>query len=224
MILAAGRGERMRPLTDAVPKPLLEVGGRKLIEYHLYALARANIREIVINTSHLAEQFEAALGDGARYDLRIAYSYEGPSALETGGGIQHALPLLGDEPFVVVNGDIYCDYDYSHLTPPRGLAHLILVDNPAHNPAGDFVLRDARVMPTGARALTFSGIGVYRRALFDGLEPGAFALAPVLRDAITHAQVSGEHYRGFWSDVGTPTRLRELEHILQQQQTTTSGE
>lgn len=214
MILAAGRGERMRPLTDRIPKPLLRVGGKSLIEYHIEALVAAGFSELVINHAHLGERIEAALGDGGRWGARIRYSPEG-EALETGGGIFRALPLLGDAPFLVVNGDIWCDYDFSIPPPGEGvLAHLVLVDNPAHNPRGDFALSAGRVANAGAPRLTFSGIGLYRPELFAGCAPGAFPLAPLLRAACDRGQVSGEHYRGRWTDVGTPQRLRELGRML----------
>lgn len=214
MILAAGRGERMRPLTDSTPKPLLQAGGRTLIEYHLAALVGAGFTDIVINHAHLGGQIEAALGDGHRYGARISYSDEGV-ALETGGGIFKALPLLGDAPFLVVNGDIWTDYPYARLTqPPAGLAHLILVDNPPHHPGGDFALNGDQVREQGENMLTFSGIGVYRPALFDGCEPGRFPLAPLLRRAMAAGEVSGEYYGGAWIDIGTPQRLQELEARL----------
>ncbi len=220
LILAAGRGERMRPLTDATPKPLLKVGGKRLIEYHLAALARAGVREVVINTSHLAEQFPAALGDGARWGLRIQYSYEGPQPLETGGGMLHALPLLGSTPFIAVNADIYCDVDFSILPQaPAGLAHLLLVDNPPQHPDGDFVLRDGllhdgRIEAERAPRLTFAGIGVYRAEFVAAQAPGIFSTAPLLRAAMAHGAVSGAHFRGTWTDVGTPQRLAELDAVL----------
>lgn len=215
MILAAGRGERMRPLTDAVPKPLLRAGDKVLIEYLLDGLAAAGWDEVVINHAHLGDQLRAALGDGRRYGLRIQYSSEGEEGLETGGGIYRALPLLDSDPFLVVNGDIWTDYPFARL--PRtltGLAHLVLVDNPGHHPAGDFVLDHGRVLAAGASKLTFSGIGVYRHALFAGCRPGKFPLAPLLRAAMAEGRVSGEHYRGAWFDVGTPERLAELDARL----------
>lgn len=215
MILAAGRGERMRPLTDTTPKPLLRAGGRALIEYHLDNLVRAGIADIVVNHAHLGAQIEAALGDGARYGARIVYSPEPEGALETGGGIQRALPLLGDGPFLVVNGDIWTDFDYATL--PRdfaGLAYLVLVDNPAHHPAGDFCLRDGCVTDDDGPRLTFSGIGLYRAALFAGCTPGQFPLAPVLRAAMARGAVRGMHYTGRWWDIGTPQRLAELDRML----------
>lgn len=214
MILAAGRGERMRPLTDTTPKPLLPLAGRPLIEYHLRALAAAGVREVVINHAHLGHRLEDVLGDGSRWGLAIAWSPEG-EALETGGGIHRALPLLGEAPFIVVNGDIWTDYDFSGLpAEPAGLAHLVLVDNPAHHPAGDFVLDRGRVREGDGPRLTFSGIGVYRPALFAGCAPGRFPLGPLLRAAMARDEVSGEHHRGRWVDVGTPERLAALEAEL----------
>ncbi|SCZ58235.1 N-acetylmuramate alpha-1-phosphate uridylyltransferase MurU [Thiohalomonas denitrificans] len=213
MILAAGRGERMRPLTDTTPKPLLQAGGMALIEYHLKALAHAGISELVINHAHLGSRVETVLGDGSDYDLTITYSPEA-AALETGGGILQALPLLAPGPFIVVNGDVWTDYPFERLPPePDGLAHLVLVDNPVHHHGGDFALDGGRVTTSGAR-LTFSGIGVYRPELFEGCEPGAFPLAPLLRRAIKAGRVSGEHYRGRWMDIGTPQRLAELDRML----------
>lgn len=214
-ILAAGRGERMRPLTDTTPKPLLPVAGRALIEHHLLALAAADIRDIVINTAWLGERIQATLGDGARFGVRIRYSHEPEGALETAGGIINALPLLGDEPFVVVNADIWTDYDFSRLPPaPDGLAHLVLVDNPPQHPHGDFALQAGRVLERGDRQLTYSGIGVYQPHLFEGLQPGVRPLAPLLREAMAQGQVSGEHYSGRWFDIGTPERLRQLDREL----------
>lgn len=214
MILAAGRGERMRPLTDATPKPLLVAGGRRLIEHHLHALAGAGVRNVVINHAHLGAQIEAALGDGSAYGLRIRYSPEG-EALETGGGIFRALPLLGTDPFMVVNGDVWTDYDLGRLRiVDDDVAHLVLVDNPAHHPQGDFALDGGRVRADGTARLTFSGIGAYRPALFAGRQPGRFPLAPLLRAAIVRDAVGGEHYAGRWIDVGTPERLAELDRLL----------
>lgn len=214
MILAAGRGERMRPLTDSRPKPLLEVRGRPLIVRHIERLAAAGFRELVINTAWLGEQIHAVLGDGAAWGVAIAYSDEPPGALETGGGIHHALPLLGDAPFVVVNGDVWTDYPFAGLR--RGLtggdlAHLVLVDNPPQHPGGDFALRDGRVAVDGEPVLTFSGIGVYHPGLFADCRAGAFKLAPLLRRAMAEGRVAGEHYAGAWSDVGTPERLAALD-------------
>ncbi|NCA71601.1 MAG: nucleotidyltransferase family protein [Sphingobacteriia bacterium] len=214
MILAAGRGKRMRPLTDHVPKPLLEVGGRPLIQYHIERLAAAGIRDLVINHAHLGEQIEARLGDGTALGVRIRYSPE-PIALETGGGIFNALHLLGPAPFLVINGDIWCDLEPDGLRlADADLAHLVLVDNPPHHPLGDFMLSDGRVQATGAPRLTFSGIGVYHPALFAGAAPGAFPLAPLLRQAMHAGRVSGQHHRGMWLDIGTPERLAELDRAL----------
>jgi len=228
LIFAAGLGERMRPLTDKTPKPLLPVGGKPLIEWHLEKLAAAGVHYVVINTSHLADQFPDALGDGSRWGLRIRYAYEGTTPLETGGGMLNALPLLGSEPFIAVNGDIWTDADFAALPPePAGLAHLLLVDNPPQHPAGDFVL-DAHglVQSHGADKLTFSGIGVYRHALLQNwramigdapgteIKPPRFKLAPLLRAAMEHGQISGSQHRGAWTDVGTPQRLAQLESEL----------
>lgn len=215
MILAAGRGERMRPLSDSVPKPLLEAGGKPLIVHLIERLARAGIRDLVINHSHLGEQVERYLGDGSRYGVRIAYSHEAGGGLETGGGIFKALPLINTDPFLVVNGDIWTDYPFERL-PARiaGLAHLVLVDNPSQHPRGDFALRDGRVHAEGEPRLTFSGIGLYARALFAHCQPGKFPLAPMLRAAMAQGQVSGERYAGDWRDIGTPQRLEELDREL----------
>jgi MurNAc alpha-1-phosphate uridylyltransferase len=208
MLLAAGRGERMRPLTDHTPKPLLRVAGHTLIERHIEALARAGIRELVVNHAHLGVQLIAALGDGSGYGVHIDYSAEPPGALETGGGIFNALPLLGEGPFVVVNADIWTDFDFAELPHQLGgVAHLVLVDNPAHHPQGDFALENGRVRDDGPARLTFSGIGVYRPALFTGSPLGPFPLAPLLRRAMAAEQVSGERYDGAWFDIGTPERL-----------------
>jgi MurNAc alpha-1-phosphate uridylyltransferase len=208
MLLAAGRGERMRPLTDHTPKPLLRVAGVTLIEHHIEALARAGFHELVINHAHLGAQLMATLGDGTAYGVHIDYSAEPPGALETGGGIFNALPLLGEAPFLVVNADIWTEFDFAAL--PRSsvdLAHLVLVDNPAHHPEGDFALEDGRVRADGPARLTFSGIGVYRPALFAGSPGGSFPLAPLLRRAMAAGQVSGERFAGAWFDIGTPERL-----------------
>ena len=224
LIFAAGRGERMRPLSDATPKPLLRVGGKTLIEWHLENLGRAGVREVVINTSHLAGQFPAALGDGSRWNLRIRYSYEGTEPLETGGGMQRALPLLGSKPFIAVNGDIWIDFDFSTLPQtPSGLAHLVVVANPPHHPRGDFILRGgvleddseqlSATRASGAR-LTFAGIGVYRPELLDGQAPGKYSIVPLLRAAMRAGRVSGEYFAGRWSDVGTPQRLADLDRTL----------
>ena len=216
MILAAGRGERMRPLTDRTPKPLLEVGGQPLIVHHIRALATAGFRELVINLGHLGGQIEAALGNGRSFGVDIAYSPEPPGALETGGGIFNALSLLGPEPFVVINGDIWTDYRYDLLPRrPDGLAHLVMIDNPEQHPDGDFVLTEGRVQAEGSDRLTFSGVSVLDPVLFQHCEPGRFPLAPLLRQAICNGQVSGEYYPGRWYDIGTPERLVRLDAELQ---------
>jgi MurNAc alpha-1-phosphate uridylyltransferase len=218
MILAAGRGERMRPLTDHTPKPLLEVGGKPLIQYHVEALARAGIVNLIVNHAHLGEQIETFLGDGNRWGVSIVYSPEPPGALETGGGICNALELLGEAPFLVVNGDIWCDYDFSHVRCSGDkLAHLVLVKNPHHNPLGDFRLQDGVISNAESGRLTFSGIGVYSPELFASCGGGAFPLAPLLRKAADDGLVSGEHYRGGWIDVGTPQRLKELDGFLRRE-------
>ena len=217
MILAAGRGVRMRPLTDTTPKSLLAAGGKPLIVWQLEKLARAGFTEAVINHAHLGHLIEAALGDGSRFGVSIRYSPE-REALETAGGIAFALPLLGAEPFLVINADIYCDYEVSKLGRLQlgdKLAHLVLVDNPVQHPRGDFALEARRVRETGKRLLTFSGIGVYAPRLFGGIPPGAkVALAPILRKAMAAERVSGEHYRGRWHDIGTAERLRALDKEL----------
>jgi MurNAc alpha-1-phosphate uridylyltransferase len=215
MILAAGRGERMRPLTDFIPKPLLEVGGKPLIVHHLEALRAAGIREVVINLAHLGEKIRAVLGDGHAFGLTIAYSREPQGALETGGGILQALPLLGKGPFVVVNGDVWTDYPFSRLpVSPPGLAHLVLVDNPPQHPEGDFALCGERVMSSGTSRLTFSGISVLRPVLCAQCAPGRFPLTPLLRQVMAQGQVSGEYYGGAWFDIGTSQRLAWLDAEL----------
>lgn len=228
LIFAAGLGERMRPLTDTTPKPLLPVAGKPLIAWHLERLAAAGVQEVVINISWLASQFPAMLGDGSRWGLSIHYSHEGEVPLETGGGMWHALARLGNAPFIAVNGDVWTDYDFQQLPPqPRGDAHLVLVNNPEHHPDGDFALCPNGILRNaGDRRLTYSGIGVYRASLFDdwrrviGDAPGAerkpprFKLAPLLRAAIAEGQVTGEHHAGRWTDVGTPERLAELDQSL----------
>lgn len=215
MILAAGLGTRMRPLTDHTPKPLLEAGGKPLIQWHIERLRDAGFTELVINHAWLGGKLEAALGDGSELGVTIEWSREG-TPLETAGGIRRALPLLGDDPFLVVNGDIWCDLEFAHLrAAPQGLAHLVLVDNPAHNPDGDFQLgSDGKVRDNGAAALTFAGVGVYQPALFDGLSEGEAKLAPLLRDAMAKGLVTGEHHAGQWWDIGTPARLQELDTRL----------
>lgn len=218
MILAAGRGERMRPLTLATPKPLLKVNDRCLIEYHLLALAQAGIQDVIINHSWLGEQIVDYLGDGRRYNLKIAYSDEGEIPLETAGGIHHALPLIGDAPFLVINADIWTDYDLRRLRLDASqLAYLILVNNPPHHLEGDFAL-DSHILRNDGECLTYSGIGIYHPILFQGLEEGPQPLAPLLRAAIARSQVGGEHYRGRWWDIGTPERLQQLDAYLRASQ------
>ena len=208
MILAAGRGERLRPYTDSCPKPLLKVKGRALIEYHLEALADAGIQSVVINLSWLAAMIEHRLGDGSKFGLQINYSHE-KQALETAGGIIQALPLLDDR-FIVVNGDVFTDYDFKRLLKIKTDAHLVLVDNPEHNPAGDFTLTDQLVGNEEQGRLTFAGIAVYRKSFFEGLAPGKRALAPLLRERAGDRRVGGEYFNGEWSDVGTVERLQDL--------------
>jgi MurNAc alpha-1-phosphate uridylyltransferase len=221
MILAAGRGERMRPLTDRTPKVLLEVGGKPLLQWHIEKLGRAGFEHIVINHAWLGEQIEQRLGDGSRFGVRIAYSPEG-EALETAGGIAKALTLIGDDPFMVVNGDVFTDLDFAGLAPRFATlfagerqAHLVLVDNPPHHPQGDFALHGESVAPGGEHRLTFSGIGVYRPELFDTIKAGERApLAPLLRAAMQRGAVTGERFTGLWFDVGTPERLHELDRMV----------
>jgi MurNAc alpha-1-phosphate uridylyltransferase len=224
LIFAAGLGERMRPLTNRTPKPLLEAGGKPLIGWHLEKLSAAGVSDVVINTSWLAEQFPHALGDGAHWGLRLHFSYEGPTPLETGGGMFHALSLLGNAPFIAVNGDIWTDYDFSRLPPePPGDTHLVLVENPEHHPNGDFALDPQGLLhAAGESRHTFSGIGVYRPALFNdwravigdapGIDenPPRFKLPPLLRHAMSQRRATGERHMGRWTDVGTPERLAKL--------------
>ena len=215
MILAAGRGERLRPLTDELPKPLVELAGKPLIEYHLESLAGAGFREVVINQGHLGDLLPAALGDGRRWGIRIHWSDEQPAALETGGGIFQALPLLGGGPFLVVNGDVWTDYPFARLRAVKcDRAHLVLVPNPAHNPRGDFALLAGRVSEAGPDMHTFSGIAVYHPRLFAGCRPGKFSVVPLLRAAMRDHLVTGELYRGQWDDIGTTERLEALRRSL----------
>lgn len=227
LIFAAGLGERMRPLTNHTPKPLLHAGGRPLIEWHLEKLAAMGIRDVVVNTSWLAPQFPDALGDGARWNLRLHYAYEGPLPLETGGGMWNALPLLGDAPFLLVNGDVWTDYDFARLPrEPQGLAHLVMVDRPEHATHGDFALdADGYVRAEGPMRLTYAGLGVYRPQLLDGWPSiigehvqsegkPVFRLAPILKAHMDRDRISGEHHTGQWTDVGTPQRLAELDARL----------
>ncbi|UCB55438.1 MAG: nucleotidyltransferase family protein [Thiotrichales bacterium] len=216
MILAAGRGERLRPHTDITPKPLIQVGKHRLIEYHLLNLAKAGIEDVIINISWLAEQIRETLGDGQDYSLNITYSDEGDEALETAGGIINALPLLGDDPFIVINGDIWCDYDLS-LLGSRHMeheAHLVLVNNPEHNPEGDFAIENNLIRNSGETRLTYSGIGIYTTRFFADTAPGKKALAPILRKKSEHNKISGEIYNGQWVDIGTIERLAQLRSYL----------
>ncbi|MFC5300039.1 N-acetylmuramate alpha-1-phosphate uridylyltransferase MurU [Azospira restricta] len=224
MILAAGRGERMRPLTDRTPKPLLVAGGKPLIVWHIERLAAAGFTELVINHAHLGEQLAAALGDGRRWGVRIAWSAEPPGALETAGGIAQALPLLGDAPFLVVNGDIWCDWDFRRARDialsPQHLAHLVMMANPAHHAGGDFALDETRapaqlMLADGGPTLTYCGIGVFHPDFFAGVPRGSvMKLRPLLDAAIPRGLVSGERHAGRWVDVGTPERLAALDREL----------
>ncbi|MCM8595431.1 N-acetylmuramate alpha-1-phosphate uridylyltransferase MurU [Accumulibacter sp.] len=222
MILAAGRGERLRPLTDTIPKPLLPVGGKALIAWHLERLAGAGWREVVINHAHLGERIEAALGNGRSFGLSIAYSPEPTRALETAGGIRAALPLLGDQPFLTISADVWCDWTLGEartvaLASDGRLAHLVLVDNPPHHPEGDFCLSGNRVQLAagGGTTLTFSGIAVFWPAFFAEVPAGAvIKLRPLLETAIAHGLVTGQRHAGRWVDVGTPQRLAELDSQL----------
>jgi MurNAc alpha-1-phosphate uridylyltransferase len=215
MILAAGRGERMRPLTERLPKPLLEVGGHRLIEYHLAALLKHGIHDVVINLSWFGERIQAALGDGKSHGLAIRYSEEGPVPLGTGGGLFAALPLLGGEPFLVVNGDVWSDFALASLKPlPDSLAHLVLVENPLHHPGGDFSLDARGHLHAGPARLTYSGISVINPQLFSGCEHGAFPLKPLLERAMAAGRLTGQRHGGAWTDVGTPARLDDLDSEL----------
>jgi MurNAc alpha-1-phosphate uridylyltransferase len=215
MILAAGRGERLRPLTDELPKPLVKLAGKPLIEYHLESLAGAGFREVVINQGHLGNLLPAALGDGSRWGVRIHWSDEQPEALETGGGIFKALPLLGGGPFLVVNGDVWTDYPFGRLRAVKcDWAHLVMVPNPPQHPAGDFTLQGARISEHNGDKYTFSGVAVYHARLFAGCSPGKFSVVPLLRAAMRDHLVTGELYRGNWNDIGTLERLESLRQSL----------
>jgi MurNAc alpha-1-phosphate uridylyltransferase len=217
MLLAAGRGERMRPLTDHTAKPLLAAGGRALIDYHLFALQRAGVRSVVVNLSWQAARLRAHLGDGARFGVELCFSEEGPVPLETGGGIFRALPLLGPGAFLVVNADVWTDFPLGSLALPTGsLAHLVLVPNPGHHPGGDFALAaDGRITAGGAK-LTYSGIGVFAPDFFAGCQAGRFPLKPLLERAREAGRLSGESWTGRWFDVGTPARLAALDLALRE--------
>lgn len=219
MILSAGRGERMRPLTDTIPKPLLPVEGKPIIQFTIEKLVSAGVCEIIINIAHLGQKIKQSLGTGSRFGISIVYSDEGESALETAGGIIKALPLLGTEPFLVVNGDIANDYDYSILCNKKiDLAHLVLIPNPEHHPQGDFHLSiNGQLATNGQPTLTYSGIGLFNPALFENSATGKIKLAPILRSAMSRNRVSGEKFCGFWMDIGTPQRLNELENYYRNQ-------
>lgn len=226
LILAAGRGERMRPLTDTMPKPMLSVGGKPLIVWHIESLQRAGLQHIVINHAHLGVVIEGTLGDGSDFGISIAYSREG-EALETAGGIAFALPLLKDHIFAVINGDVYTDFDMHGLqagadrlrSTPELLAHLVLVNNPPQHPNGDFALEKSCVVRAGDNMLTYSGIGVYRSAMFESVVRGEKAkLAPLLYAAIDAGRISGEHYQGIWDDVGTPARLANVDRAIRERE------
>jgi MurNAc alpha-1-phosphate uridylyltransferase len=215
MLLAAGRGERLRPLSDRIPKPLIEVGGKALIIHLMEALVKAGYDDIVINLSWLGDAIRTTLADGSRYGAKLSYSPEPDNALETGGGILNALPLLGEAPFLAVSADIYTDFSFASLAnEPKGLAHLVLVDNPPHNSGGDFAIDNGRLRNQGDRRLTFSGIGVYRPQLFQGRSPGRFPLAPLLREAASDDRATAEHFGGEWWDVGSIERLDALRSAL----------
>lgn len=217
MLLSAGLGKRMRPLSLQTPKPLIELAGKSLIEHHLTRLKSAGHREIVINLSHLGDMIQQKLGDGERYGVRIEYSHEGAHPLGTAGGIVHALPLLGDKPFLVISSDIWCDHPLSFPDLVHDIAHLVLVDNPPHHPGGDFAYESGKACGSGENFLTFSGIGIFKPELFKEQAVGQSTLAPVLHSAISREKVSAEHYAGTWFDIGTPERLREAEQHLQNQ-------
>ncbi len=216
MILAAGRGERMRPLTDTTPKPLLLVAGKPIIQYTIEQLVTAGFTEIVINIAHLGEQIRQTLGTGEQFGASIVYSDEGKTGLETAGGIINALPLLGEKTFLVVNGDIANDYDFSLLHNKKiDLAHLVLIPNPTHHLEGDFHLSaNGLVSETGESSLTFSGIGLYQPKLFQNVKPEINRLGPLLRNAMPKNKITGEKFNGFWLDIGTPNRLKEMEEYL----------
>jgi len=219
MILAAGRGERMGELTAKCPKPLLKIAGRSLIEHHILALKKQGFSEFVINVAYLGEQIKNALGSGEQWGVDIAYSDEGKQALETGGGIYHALPLLGDEPFLVVNADVWTDFPYASLANKTdNNIHLVLVSNPVHNLAGDFDLLGGRVVKENGEPYTYSGVGVFNPRIFAQQTAGIFPLAPLIRDEIARHEVAGELYQGEWIDVGTPERLADLEQVLRTSQ------
>ncbi len=210
MILAAGRGVRMRPLTDTLPKPLVRIHSKPLIQYHIEALAKIGVTDIIINISHMGGRIRGYLENGSRFGVKITYSFE-PQALEMAGGIIQALPLLGEDPFIVISADILTSFDFSTLpTQPKGLAHIVLTSNTSEHPEGDFGLSNGYLTLTGGERLTFAGIGVYKPELFQNLEPGVMTIGPVLREAIPKQLVTGEHYQGRWHNVSTLTQVKEL--------------
>jgi MurNAc alpha-1-phosphate uridylyltransferase len=216
MILAAGRGERLRPLTDHTPKPLLPIAGKPMLEYIIEALVNAGFHDLVINLAHLGQQIQDSLGNGKRFNAKIQYSQEGDTGLETAGGIMHAMPLLGSEPFLVVNGDIATDYPFASLKNKTvDLAYLVLVNNPEHHQQGDFGLKNTILQKHAAIKYTFSGIGIYHPELFTNIPPGKTRLAPLLRQAMENSRITGELYTGFWADIGTRKRLEEIERYYQ---------
>ncbi|MGI9228220.1 MAG: N-acetylmuramate alpha-1-phosphate uridylyltransferase MurU [Gammaproteobacteria bacterium] len=215
MLLAAGLGERLRPLTNNIPKPLIKIAGKPLIEHHLERLKSAGFENIVINLSYLGDIIKTYLGDGRKYGVDISYSYEGDTPLETAGGIIHALPLLGDEPFLVINSDIWCNHKLSFANlSNKKQAHLVLINNPPHNPKGDFVYEFGKVFNTGKNFLTYSGIGIYHPNLFKNYSKKKLVLAPILRDAIEKDLVSAEYFTGSWFDIGTPDRLKQADDYI----------
>ncbi len=212
MLLAAGRGERLRPLTDEVPKSLVEVRGESLLERHLASIHAAGVRTVVINLGWLGDRIVERVGSGERYGLNVLYSQEGENILETGGGIHKALPMLGDEPFLVINADIYTDMPMPRIElAAEHVGHLVMVPSPGYRDGGDFDIEDGLIRNGETQKLTFSGVAMYRPAFFDGCEPGRFPLAPMLREAADHGKLSGSLYQGLWADIGTPDRLRAIQ-------------
>ena len=215
MILAAGRGERLRPLTDRVPKPLLPIGGKPIIQYTIEALAKSGFTDLIINLAYLGAKIESTLGNGSQFGVNIEYSREGDTGLETAGGIIHALGLLGSEPFLVVNGDIATDFVFSelHLADSK-LAHVVLVPNPSHHIDGDFTLADGTVSYCGDQFYTYSGIGIFRPKIFEPCNQRRYPLAPLLRLAMDQRAVSGQLYRGYWMDIGSIERLERVDRKM----------
>jgi MurNAc alpha-1-phosphate uridylyltransferase len=215
MLLAAGHGMRMRPLTENIPKPLLQVCGKPLLQHHIESLSRAGITEIVINHARLGRMIESCFGDGSKFGVDICYSAEGDIPLETGGGIKRALPILGDAPFIVISADIYTDFNFARLTNiSADLAHLVLVDNPAHHPHGDFCLVEDRIQKTGGARLTYANIGIFTREFFSHCQEAVIPLGPLLDNAIDTSRVTGEYFSGYWVNVGTPDTLTRINNEL----------